>query len=248
MYGEYKYLRKINVLSSMINKTVPSNYNGIERLVTIRLEELVRNDSFNKYIGRYGLFEPIIELYLEMLHNKDISNIRLFLNIIGALETYHSRFKANTIDAFNARVKELSKGMSEHNKQLLKDFLLGKSKNKKQYFIYLKNRLADLTLADNKVFFDIGKIKRMEFPDIISSTRNYYIHYDESIKDRARILSENEISIYNRSLLVILEFHLYSELGFTGERELMEKLYQRWGNVSTLLSVEDTFDHKYGER
>lgn len=97
MYGEHKYKRKINVLSSMINKTVPSSYNGIERLITIRLEELVGNDSFNKYISRYDLFEPIIELYLEMLHNKDISNIRLFLNIIEALETYHSRFKANTI-------------------------------------------------------------------------------------------------------------------------------------------------------
>lgn len=137
--------------------------------------------------------------------------------------------------------------MSDHNKELLKDFLLGKSKNKKQSFIYLKNRLADLILAENKVLFDIGRIKIMEFPDIISSTRNYYIHYDESIKDRARILSENEISIYNRALLVILEFHLYSELGFTRDEELMEKLYQRWGNVSTLLSLEDSFSRNYEE-
>lgn len=245
---EHKFIRKINVLSSEVNKTIPSSYDGIERLVTIHLEELARNDSFNKYMSRYDLFEPIIELYLEMLYNKDISNVRLFLSIIEALETYHSRFKANTINDFNVRLQTLLGKMTESNKKYYEDFLLGESNNKKQRFIYLKNRLDDLLLADNKVSFDIGDIERMEFSDVISSTRNYYIHYDESIKTRARILSEEEISIYNRTLLVILEFHLYTEIGFINEQDLLRKLYQRWERASSILDIERAFTHKYGEQ
>lgn len=107
--------------------------------------------------------------------------------------------------------------------------------------------MADLIIADYKISFDIGDINILEFPEIISATRNYYIHYDESIKDRVRILSKKEIGVYNNALIVILEFYIYSELGFREEGELRQKLYGRWGNVSNLLMFEEAFARKYGE-
>ncbi|MFK4881242.1 HEPN domain-containing protein [Lactococcus petauri] len=249
IYGEEKYPRKIEILSPMIRQGNTSNYGGMERLAIVRLEDLIKNDSIRSYMSIYERVEPIIELYLEMLHNEEISTIRLFLNVVEALETYHSRFKANTIEEFHKRIDDLISKIPDGNKELTENFLLGKPKNKKgrkQTYIFLKNRLADLIIADYKINFDIGDINVLDFPEIISATRNYYIHYDESIKDRVRILSKKEIGVYNNALIVILEFYIYSELGFREERGLRKKLYERWGNVSNLLMFEEAFARKYG--
>ncbi len=69
-------------------------------------------------------------------------------------------------------------------------------------------------LAEYQGFFITGDISMWEFPSIIANTRNYYIHYDESIKDRGRVLTEDELTIYNNCLLIILDYYIYSELGF----------------------------------
>ena len=82
-------------------------------------------------------------------------------------------------------------------------------------------------------FFDTGKLDRTEFPSIIARSRNYYIHYDEEIKDKNRVLSEEELEFYNRSLLKILEYYILLELGFPLDNiNITEKLSKRWGNVS----------------
>ena len=108
-------------------------------------------------------------------------------------------------------------------------FLMANSKK----FITLESRLADLLFAERNIFFDTGKLDRTEFPSIIARSRNYYIHYDEEIKDKNRVLSEEELEFYNRSLLKILEYYILLELGFPLDNiNITEKLSKRWGNVS----------------
>ena len=155
----------------------------------INLSELINNNSFEHYYGKHEKLAPIVELFLEPLYVNASSNTRIFLNIVQALETYHSRFVTNSIDVYKAKVDRLAEAQPTDYAEELKKFLLANS-NK---FITLESRLADLLFADGRVFFDTGKIQQIDFPSVIAHSRNYYIHYDEGIKEKHRVLSEEEL-------------------------------------------------------
>ena len=72
---------------------------------------------------------------------------------------------------------------------------------------------------------------------VIAHTRNYYIHYDERIKEKHKILNEEELQFYNRSLIQILENYILLELGFSDSSELKIKLAERWGRVSQDMEI-----------
>ena len=98
--------------------------------------------------------------------------------------------------------------------------------------------MADLLLANHKIYFDTGEIKHIDFPSVVAHTRNYYIHYDESIKVEHRVFSEEELQFYNRSLLQILEYYILLELGFSEtDVGLKKRLIDRWGNISQDLEI-----------
>ena len=48
-------------------------------------------------------------------------------------------------------------------------------------------------------------------------------------------------------MLIILDYYIYSELGFSDHQKLKEKLVQRWGDVRTTLSIKTAFEDKYGK-
>lgn len=238
--SEHKFPRTLEIISPIIRKDrFKGNYYGRYILKTFLLDDLLKNNGFKNYFDSYHKLKPVIELYMELLYTNGISSVRLFLNVVQALETYHSRFKAGAMKEFKDRVKTLTDGRTDG----MESFLLAKSKS----FITLESRLADLVLAEYQVFFITGDISKWEFPSIIANTRNYYIHYDESIKERGRVLSEEELTIYNNCLLIILDYYIYSELGFLDHQKLKEKLVQRWGDVRTTLSIKKAFEDKYGK-
>lgn len=231
---EEKFPRDLAINAYIIRK---NNTNDIIFSVTRRfltLNELVKNNSFNKYFEKKDLLDPIFELYMELIYTEHMSPIRVFLNVIQALETYHSRFKSNNIKDFKKRIKEviLIKRPESYIEEDTK-FLMARSRK----FITLESRLADLLLAEFNFRFDIGDISYTDFPNIIAQTRHYYTHYDENIKKRSRVLTEEELGIYNRSLIYILEYYILNELGFINTKKIREKLNERWGGVSQTLSV-----------
>ncbi|WP_407301422.1 ApeA N-terminal domain 1-containing protein [Clostridium botulinum] len=233
MYDQDKVERPIDIISCDLNNE-ESKDNYVEIRKWINLSELIDNDSFSKYFFKYELFEPVIELYLEIIHSNVISSRRIFLNIVQALETYHSRFKTNNIDEFKKRIETVI--LKDRPKEFIQDdtaFLMANSRR----FITLESRLADLLLAEFKIHFDTGDIKYYDFPNVIANTRNYYIHYDEAIKERGRVLIESELSIYNRSLLYMLEYYILIELGFSDIEKIRGKLKERWGSISDTLLI-----------
>lgn len=233
MYGKEKIERPIEIISSDLNKNTAIN-NKVKSWKWITLSELIENNSFENYFSKYELLEPIVELYLQIIESNQMSVIRIFLNVVQALETYHSRFKANKIEDFKNRIdaiilKNRPKEFIENDKK----FLMANSKS----FITLESRIADLLIADFNIYFDTGDINHIEFPNVISKTRNYYIHYDEEIKESGRVLTEKELSIYNHVMIYMLEYYLLLELGFSDIKQIREKLNNRWGNISTTLSL-----------
>lgn len=233
--GETKHERAIEVYGKNIEQNNPMVH--IERRHHwrwISLSELIKQNSFQCYFGKHEKLAPIIELFLEPLYVEGSSPTRTFLNIVQALETYHSRFVTNSLDEFITRIENMVNGQSPENAEKHRAYLMANSKR----FITLESRLADLLVANRQIFFDTGEINHANFPSVIAHTRNYYIHYDERIKEKYRILSEGELPIYNRLLLQILEYYILLELGFSNDRcELKEKLIERWGNISQDLSI-----------
>lgn len=200
----------------------------------LTLPELLANNSFGLYFEKYKKLEPIVELYMEAYSSNGISSKRLFLNLVQGLETYHSRFITNDLKTFKRRIRDVI--LKTRAEQFIKadtSFLMAKSHR----FITLESRLADLLLANFEIWFDTGDIQRYDFPEVISNTRNYLIHYDERIKQSRRILTDEEVDVYNKTLLFMLEYYLLRELGFSNIDDIREKLNHRWGNISTTLSI-----------
>ena len=165
-----------------------------------------------------------------------MSNTRAFLNIVQALETYHSRFKANTLEEYKKRIDEVI--LKDRPKDFIendKKFLMANSYK----FITLESRIADLLVADFNIYFDTGDIKYLDFPNIIANTRNYYIHYDENIKKKSKILTNEELGIYIRTLVYMLEYYILIELGFSNFENIKKKLNDRWGGVSQTLEIKN---------
>lgn len=246
--GEDEVERPISVYGCLISKDESSvaSRNQFERWYWINLSDLMEMNSFGHYFEKYEKLDPIIELFVEPLYIRRGSTTHVFLNIIQALETYHSRFVTNDFEVFKKRVNSLVEieGLSKSQKDSLRTRLMANSKN----FITLESRLADLLYADSKIHFDIGEISEKEFPSIIAHSRHYYTHYDEKIKNNHRVLSLEELQIYIHSLLKILEYYILKELGLSDNMvEIREKLRARWGNVFMHLQIQRASDSLHSE-
>lgn len=200
----------------------------------ISLQELISNNSFSLYFDKHEKMSPIIELFLEPFHSNNFSETKVFLNIVQALETYHSRFITNKLDEFKLRVEKIVHNTNQCNAAMYRSYLLANSRS----YITLESRLADLLLACWKIYFDTGEIDHANFPSVIAHTRHYYTHYDEAIKEKHRVLSPEELQFYNRALLQILEYYILLELGFPdNDDKSQRRLTERWGNISQDLEI-----------
>ncbi|AKG05349.1 hypothetical protein AAV35_011545 [Salimicrobium jeotgali] len=171
------------------------------------LSEL-RQANFSQWQEIAAIMEPIIELYIDSLYNHNLSISRHFLNMVQALETYHSRRIAYSLHDYKKRVEELVQLRPTPLRKQDREFLLDGSKG----FVILRSRLADLLLADYRFVFHTGDFKLVEFPQLIATTRNYYTHYNEKLEDK--ILKGEDLIIAFHILRNILEFYLLKELGF----------------------------------
>ncbi|WP_036611887.1 HEPN domain-containing protein [Oribacterium sp. P6A1] len=141
---------------------------------------------------------------------------------------------------FKQRITALKQGLSSTNAEYVEKTLMANS-NK---FVTLESRLADLLYAEGNIYFDTGDIKQDDFPAVIARTRNYYIHYDENIKNKYKILTIDELNIYKNVLFQILEYYILYELGFSVENR-SKKIRDRWGSVSNDLQILKASRNKY---
>ncbi|CAM3746871.1 HEPN domain-containing protein [Mesobacillus zeae] len=171
------------------------------------LSEL-KQANFSQWQEVATIMEPIIELYIDSLYNQNLSVSRHFLNMVQALETYHSRRIAYSLQDYKKRVEKLLEVRPETFRNQDREFLLDGCKD----FVILRSRLADLLLADHRFIFHTGDFKLVEFPQLIAKTRNYYTHYNQKREDKT--LKGEDLIIAFHILRNILEFYLLKELGF----------------------------------
>lgn len=236
-FGDKSIKRPLDVYGENITDSELSEYDISSRWKWISLSELINQNSFIHYFCKHEKLAPIIELFLEPMYIIGVSTTRVFLNVVQSLETYHSRFVTSNLEEFKSRIDNYVRQLPPDQAESIRTFLMANSRG----FITLESRLADLLYADRCICFDTGEIELADFPSVISHTRNYYIHYDEKIKENHRVLTEEELQIYNRALFQILEYYVLLGFGFSNESgEIKEKITKRWGRISQDIEVLKT--------
>ena len=160
----------------------------------------------------YEKLKPVLDLFFS-IYGPIYSIEAAFLSLTQALETFHARFKANTMGEYKKRVEKLVSNLRDiNNKELWSRFLMDDGqKNAKN--ILLKSRLSDLYFADE----DLPLMRETDLPpDImkkITDSRNYYTHYDEKRKKQA--YTSEELQIVNGYLICLLQYHIMCVIGFS---------------------------------
>lgn len=216
-----KYPQLLEVIHSSKKMTANNHDNkkNFSHDFLFTLKDLEKVDSFNLEEISTEL-DPVIELYIDTIYNKTLSISRHFLNMIQALETYHSRRIANSLTAYNARVERILEIRHVDFRKSDRKFLTEGNKG----FITLRSRLADLLLSEFEFHFYTGSFGYSDFPRIITKSRNYYIHYNPNLKNK--VLEGQDLLDAFYILKNILEFYLLKELGF-GEEFIHSKIRER---------------------
>ncbi|KRF46415.1 hypothetical protein ASG98_17760 [Bacillus sp. Soil531] len=236
-YSQIKSIEVIHALTrpSKVNDKI-DNETGIKFL--FNLNELVDKANFSEWQTNAFDLEPIIELYIDDLYNLELSASRHFLNMIQALETYHSRFICNgTLADYKERVENIIRERPEIYKQEDRDFLLKGS----QRSISLRSRISDLLLADYEFRFYTLDWKEKDFPEVIADTRNYYTHYNPRKKEKA-LKDEKLYSAYT-ILRNILEYYILKELGFE-EKFIHERITERIRPLMTGHQIQKEYERQ----
>ncbi|MBR5874727.1 MAG: hypothetical protein IKY90_08355 [Oscillospiraceae bacterium] len=175
-------------------------------------EEADINDKLEK-------LTPVFNLYLSLFKYKDMPHEMVFLNIVQALETFHSRFfYGNKKDKYVDSVKSRFGDSERYNKLLLNETQMDKNCN----FIILVSRLNDLLIGKNDGLFCEYYIENEEYAQTIADTRHYYTHYGKSKEAKALKGEELLEAIY--ILRVLLEYHICLSLGIDRRDAIAEEL------------------------
>lgn len=228
-----KYIQPLKVIHSY--KHTVHNENSDNHLTKhdylFSLSEL-KKGNFSHWQEVSTIMEPIIELYIDSLYNQNLSISRHFLNMVQALETYHSRRIAFSLKDYKKRVEKLLKLRPESFREKDRKFLLDGCRK----FITLRSRIADLLLANYEFYFFIGDFELQKFPSLIANTRNYYTHYNPKQKDK--VLKGEDLSNAFHMLRNILEFYLLQELGFE-EDFIHERISERIQPIANSISLKN---------
>lgn len=194
--------------------------------------ELVNNADLDAWNKKLSKLQPVLDLYREAYYAKYSNMQNYFLNICQALETYHARMVANNkekyIDLANAKLEGYDISW--------KKFLI---RDEEKNYILLVERMSDLMFTTKPKYMFAGGFNFVEFPQLVSKTRNYYTHYNAKQKDTA---FQGE-DLINATILLrlILEFHLLKELGFKNE-DNFKNLMEHFKGVQTSMMYKDALE------
>jgi hypothetical protein len=187
-------------------------------------------EVFEAWINKREIYEPIFDLLLATMYTPNLYLHHKFLNIIQALEAYHT----NKYEGIYQDGKVYEKGLYEKFKEVLKDFPSEsvdpengisdefrnalKGKLKAQTRFTLETRLKELlgevsSLLPNDF---IGSANdRDSFARRAADTRNALTHHDK--EKRKQAAKGQELFQLFRTLTVILQICLMKEINLTDD-------------------------------
>lgn len=179
------------------------------------LEQLPNVDDLQDTLIK---LEPIFNLYLSLFKYPHMPPEMVFLNIVQALETFHSRFryndkKENYVESVNQRF-----GDDEQIKSLL---LSDTQMDENCRYIILVSRLNDLLIGDfNGLFLEF--YWNTNYAQTIADTRHYYTHYGQNKQSKA--LKGDGLLDAIFILRLLLEYHICKVLNIDIEKDTRRQI------------------------
>lgn len=168
------------------------------------------------------LLEPILNLYVSLFKYKDMPTEMVFLNIVQALETFHSRFfYEDSKDKYVASVIERF-GNYHNYPDIEKLLLCDTQKDKNCKHIILVSRLNDLLIGKYDGLFLDYYVTDAEFAQTVADTRHYYTHYGKAKEKKA--LKGDKLIDAIHVLSLLLEYNVCLQLGIDNETKVIEQL------------------------
>lgn len=183
------------------------------------LNQIPSDKDINKELEK---LVPIFNLYLSLFKYRDMPLEMVFLNIVQALETFHSRFfygdkKKKYVESVMERFSG-SVNFDQLKKKLLSDTQMDENCS----YIILVSRLNDLLIGNyNTIFYDYWGCEE-DYGQIIADTRHYYTHYGSSKEKKA--LKGDNLGEAIFVLSSLLEYHICLILGIDIEEKVCQSL------------------------
>lgn len=239
MDGDIKRLLEMYIYSNKI-KVCEDKRQITNREYIFTLQDLINDrNSIVKWFRCYDRFEPIIDLYLLAISKNDLPNHIRFLNIIQAIESYHSRFVTNSKEELFSKLEKLTENTKAEQTDILEKMREFNLSSKK---IILKNRIIHLLLDamyNGTIFFKGGKENPIDIADKIVKTRNYYTHYDETIKVDS--IKDKELDIAVNYLYIIMSYYILVELKLD-EDYIIKKINEKMSFIRQENLIERMLD------
>jgi len=173
--------------------------------------------------------EPVFNLYQSLFKYPGMPVEMVFLNIVQALETYHSRFRYNNKKKKYEESVEERFGASPHFDHLRTLLLNDTQMDPNCNYIILVSRLNDLLIGQFNGLFAEFYMEDDTFAQRIADTRHYYTHYGKSKEAIAFRGNDLRDAIY--ILRLLLEYYICLSLGIDIEQKTREALalYHQYG-------------------
>jgi hypothetical protein len=172
------------------------------------------------------LLEPVYDLYFGTLYNPGQYLTNQFLNLVQAIESYHRRTVGNNElpeEDHRIRIAEILITTPANHKEWLKEELKWSNE------LSLRKRLKSMLKSCPEALRNAIENEDL-FINRTIDTRNYWTHFDPSLKEK--VAEKGELYKLTSLLGMLLQSCLLKELGFSSESidkllsSLLQKKYQ----------------------
>lgn len=172
-----------------------------------------------KWYSLKETISPITNLLLDSFYFKERNRENGFLNIVQSLETYHRRFKTNSVlskTEHDVKIKSILDSVQNDYKDWLKEKLLFSNEPS------LKERLTEL--INNLPIDTLNELipDKEKFITDTKNSRNYYTHYNHKLEKKS--LKGKHLFVLTEKLKIVLIGTVLIETGFTLEE--VNKLFK----------------------
>lgn len=209
-----------NVQQYPITVVFPKSYSESRREKPLFTEDMLFSfqdiDDFGRTIERWleisNELDSVCNLFFSIRYSPQMYLENQFLNVSQALESYHRRRLGNhelPEQEHKKRLESIVSQTPEEHKEWLEQRL------KYSYEPSFRKRIKDLVSRGTEIILPLVGNKKA-FINKVYETRNYYTHYDLSLKERAT--RGNELYWVIQSLSFLIQVCFLQELGFSSEK------------------------------
>ena len=185
--------------------------------------------------------EPVFNLYLSLFKYPDMPTEMVFLNIVQAVETFHSRFfYKNKKSAYIKSVTDRFGSYSNFD-QIKKLLLCDTQMDENCGYIILLSRLNDLLIGKYDGLFCEFYLEDPKYAQRIADTRHYYTHYGKSKEEKA--FKGDQLNEAITIMALLLEYNICLKLDIDIRNRIASELrsnfdYKRLDEINNKTSSE----------